>query len=145
MMCGECPFHLVCQMGRLGGKKSDERSLCPTCGKLELLGEKEDAVFTVYKFNCELRPLTPEIRNKFNNRMIGRRARRHDGHIVATYKESDPVDERLLNITECLECSKSPLRLIAHVRIIDLDSEWEDEERRKRHVFRLRTARENQK
>jgi hypothetical protein len=158
MKCEECPFHLVCFMGRLGGKEGDERGLCPSCGKLQLLGEEtrmmdandeetRQGVIKVYKFFCELRVATPDVRSLFKQhqdqaRRMGARSR--GAHTIAETKTKDPVDDRLLRLSECLECCKSPLRLVAHVRVVDLDAEWEDEERRKRHVFRLRTARENQ-
>ncbi len=145
MKCEECPFHLPCFMGRLGGGRGDEKALCPDCGKLEILGENDETraepVIRVYRFHCELRVATPEIRSKFQRNM---RTARSKVHLIAEVRIKDPVDNRRLKVAECLECCKSPLRLIAHVRIVDLDADWEDEERRKRHVFRLRTTRKDQ-
>jgi hypothetical protein len=144
MRCEECPFHFVCVMGRLGGKEGT-RSLCPSCGKFELLDEKNEAcaeiIIRVYKFHCEQRVATPQVRNQYR-RCVTRSVPRNAHRIMET-EIQDPVDDRRLKIAECLECSKSPLRNIAHVRIIDLDTDWEDDERRRRHVFRLRTSRDD--
>ena len=149
MKCDDCPFHLVCYMGRLGGEDHTGRALCPECGKLQILDEETrgDDIVRVYQFFCEQRPATPDARSTHKlHRMQARNiAARSGGHEVAETSIKDPVDDTLLKIGECLVCGKSPLARLALLRIIDMDAEWEDEERRKRHVFRLRTARENKK
>jgi len=150
MKCDKCPFHLPCFMGRLGGGDGAERALCPTCEKLELLGEdlrddKGGGVIMIYKFICEKRTVTPEIHQTFERhvRMARARARSQGGHAIPAYLTPDPVDDRKIKVAECLHCGNSPMLRMAHLRFVDLDADWEDEERRKRHVFRLRTSRDD--
>ncbi len=162
MKCVQCPFHMVCHMGRLGAGPDGHRGttqLCPRCGKFIYVpggtpGDRNPSRmdfdrWTIFAFDCELRTLSRDIKRAWAE-LRGQNEYSFGAVTLATLMVEDPgpglppvrhgdSDPRTLRVAECLLCSRFMGR-VPHLRWVDLDemAKVDEEGRGRRGAFGLR-------
>lgn len=68
MKCTECPFTLLCYTGFLHSiRRCNIMYLCPTCEKLIYFYRPRTGPYILYRFSCELRPVTNAMEERWKN------------------------------------------------------------------------------
>lgn len=102
MKCTVCPFTLICYGGFLRAMSSRHVIyLCPTCEKLIYFYRPRTGPYILYRFSCELRPVTNAIKERWKN---------YNDLVCVEHTSYDfPVWDRVyqLRVRECAPCKNS--------------------------------------
>lgn len=142
MKCEDCPYSLVCLMGKLDDDIHGAVGLCPKCHRLNFTrtDPEDHEEFMHVLFRCEQRAYDRTMSLLWHSKKVEAR----DRVTVMDVPVPDPGPglQGKLHIRECPRCSQTRMRHLEYLRFCDLDEMAELKADLRPHALTLRGAKQ---